>query len=170
MLHLAVGGLYLFVFHTVRQIILDLHARRLRLHAQVHILGDQRNESSGIAVAHPHRRGEDAVVLYVVLEEFPELRGERMVGLQPDVTQTLAYGQAVLSERLMLRNTIYVPQEMPGVVCEGVVALLELVQFLHYGDRDHQMVVLEMTYCIVVVQDDVRVQHEDLGFSHNRSY
>src|SRR5208337_4271709 len=58
------------------------------------------------------------------------------------------------------------PVELAGklarVEVDDLVALLELVDLLQHGDGDHDRVLLEGVDAVVVVEDDVRVQDEDL--------
>ena len=89
-----------------------------------------------------------------------------MVGLHLDSAKPRRYGEAVAPEDLPLRDAVYVAHESPGIVCESIVTLLELVQFLDYGNRYHQVIVLEFAYSLVVVQYNVCIQHEDFRFSH----
>ena len=108
-------------------------------------------------VAHPHGGGKDAVVLGVVLEEVLELGGEGVVGLQLDETQAFAQRVAPLAVGFAVHQLVHLAHEGTGVEAEGVVALLELVQFLHHGHGNHNVVVLELPDGGVVVQDNVGV-------------
>ena len=54
------------------------------------------------------------------------------------------------------------------IMKKSIIALLELVHFLYHGDGDDEIVILELAYCIVVVEDHIGVQHKDLRFAHMR--
>ena len=165
-LHLAVGILYLCFVHTVGQIILHLHSGGLGFHPQVHILGDQRHEGAGMIVPHPDGGSEDAVVLDVIYEKVLQFIREGVVGLHFYKAQVLAYGQTFLSEGLAVGDLVQVPEEMAGIVRQRIVALLELVEFFHHGDGNHEVIVPETPDGFVIVQRDVGVQHEDFWFTH----
>ena len=72
------------VLNFVGKIVLNLHADGLGLDTQVHILGDQSDESPGIVVPDPHGGRQYAVVGDVVGEHPGELLRKRMVGLDLD--------------------------------------------------------------------------------------
>ena len=103
------------------------------------------------------------MVLNVVAEEILILRREGMVGLYLDVTQLLSQRNAPLTELHPFREGVYLPHEGTGVEIHGFVAFLELVQFLDHRHGDDDVVILEIFHALVVVQDDVGVQHENLG-------
>ena len=86
-----------------------------------------------------------------------------MPGVYPDVAQPLAYRHAVLPEGLSVGDPVDVPEESSGIEGQIVVAFLELVEFLDDSDRNDQVVVLELSDGLVVVQDDVRVKNKDFG-------
>ena len=107
-------------------------------------------------VPHPHGGGKDAVVLDIVPKHLLVLGGEGMVGFQFDAAQFLT--QAVSPQAgLAVHQFVHFPHKRAGVETEGVVALLELVQFLHHGDGDNNVIILELLDGIVVVQDNVGV-------------
>lgn len=117
-------------------------------------------------VAHPHRRREYAVVLDVVLEHRGVLLAEGVVRLHLYPSQPRSYGKPVATEVLSLGDAVYVAHEAPGIVRQRIVALLELVKFLNYGYRDYQIVVLELAYSFVVVEDNICIQHEYFRLTH----
>ena len=88
-----------------------------------------------------------------------------MVGLDLYLAQTLAERDSVLAEHLALREAVDVADEAAGVEGEGVAALLELVELLDDGYGYDDVVVLELADGLVVVQDDIGVQHEYLRLS-----
>ena len=102
------------------------------------------------------------MVLDVVHEQVPELRLEGVVGLDLDVAAATPERDAPRAEGLVVRQFIDFAHEPARVETQCVVAFLEFVEFLDDGDRNHQVVVLELPDGLVVVEDDVRVQHEDL--------
>ena len=152
-----------FVVHAAGLVVLRGHADGLRLQAQVDVLGHQGDEPAGVLLPHPQGRGQDPVVLGVVLEQVGEFGGEGVVGLDLDVAEPFPEGDALGSELPFVGELVDVPHEGAGVEREGVVALLELVQFLDHGDGDHEVVLLEPLDRLVVVQDDVGVEDEYLG-------
>ena len=79
--------------------------------------------------------------------------------------EVFAEGDALRPEFPLVRELVDVTHEGAGVVGEGVVPLLELVQLLDDRDGNHEVVVLELLDGLVVVQDDVRVEDEYLGHS-----
>ena len=103
------------------------------------------------------------MVLGVVLEQVRELGCEGVVGLDLDAAEPFPEGDALGAEFPLVGEFVDVPHEGAGVVREGVVALLELVQFLDHGDGDYEVVLLEPLDRLVVVQDDVCVEDEYLG-------
>ena len=155
----------MLVFDLVGQVVLDRHADGLGLHAQVDVLGHQGDEPAGVLRPHPQGRGQDPVVLGVVLEQVGEFGGEGVVGFDLDVAEPLPEGDALGPELPLVGELVDVPHEGAGVEREGVVALLELVQFLDHGDGDHEVVLLEPLDRLVVVQDDVGVEDKYLGHS-----
>ena len=152
-----------FVVHAAGLVVLRGHADGLRLQAQVDVLGHQGDEPAGVLRPHPQGRGQDPVVLGVVLEQVGEFGGEGVVGFDLDVAEPLAEGDALGPELPLVGELVDVPHEGAGVEREGVVALLELVQFLDHGDGDHEVVLLEPLDRLVVVQDDVGVEDKYLG-------
>ena len=98
----------------------------------------------------------------VIVEHASHVLGESVVRFDLDVPQSFPDRKPVPAEQFPLRDPVDFSHETPGVVGKGVVSFLELVQFFHDRDRDHQVVVLEFSDRLVVMQDDVRVEHENL--------
>ena len=88
-----------------------------------------------------------------------------MVGLDLDLAQAFPDRDSVLAEHLSLCQAVDLADEAPGVERERVAAFLELVKLLDNGYRNDDVVVLELPDSLVVMQDDVGVQHEYLGLS-----
>ena len=154
-----------FVVHPAGLVVLRGHADGLRLQAQVDVLGHQGHKTARVLLPHPQGGGQDPVVLGVVLEQVGEFGGEGVVGFDLDVAEPLPEGDALGPELPLVGELVDVPHEGAGIEREGVVALLELVQFLDHGDGDHEVVLLEPLDRLVVVQDDVGVEDEYLGHS-----
>ena len=60
------------------------------------------------------------------------------------------------------------PHEVPCVETEGIVPFLEFVQFFDDGGRDDDVVFLELSDALEVMQDYVCVEHEYLRPSGSR--
>ena len=108
-------------------------------------------------VPHPHCRGKDAVILNVVTEKVLVFRGKRMVGLYFYITQLLSKRNAAGTKIVLVREFIDLTHERARVKTKVVLTLLEFVQFFNDGDRDYNVIVLELLHGIEVVEDDVCV-------------
>ena len=85
-----------------------------------------------------------------------------MVGFHPDATESLGYLHSALSKLLALGDPVDFPHESPRVIAECIISFLELVEFLHHGDRDYQVIFLEFLYRLVVMEDDIGIKDEYL--------
>ena len=110
-----------------------------------------------MSVPHPHCRGEDAVILDIVTEKVLELRGERMVGLYLYESQLFPKRHTARAEIVFVRELVDFTHESARVETQGILTFFELVQFLDYCNRNHNVIVLELLDGIVVVEDDVSV-------------
>ena len=153
------------VVHAAAEVILGVHPGSLGLEPKIDVFGNQGYFLARMRVSHPHGGGKDAVVLDVVAEEVLELRGEGVIGLQLDITQFFSKRNAARTKGLLVRELVDFPHEGPRIETEGVVTLLEFVQFLNDGNGDHNVVVLKLPHALVVVQDDVGVQYKNFGHS-----
>ena len=105
------------------------------------------------------------MILDVILEKILHLVRKRMVGLDLDLAQAFGDGNPILAEQPAVRNPVHVTHEASSVVGELVGAFLEFVEFLDDSHRYDNVVVLEFAYGLVIMQDDIGVQHENLGLS-----
>ena len=80
-----------------------------------------------------------------------------MVGFNLDESQARTQRKTALAHLVLVRELGDFPHEGAGVETQGIISLLELVQFLHHGHRDHDVVVLELLHALVVVKDDIGV-------------
>ena len=104
------------------------------------------------------------MVLNIILEEILVLIRERMVRLNLDVAHTFADRHALFTEQLALGQSVKLPHEAAGIEGKGVIALLELVQFLHHRYRDDDIVILELSDSLVVVENYIGIKYENFGF------
>ena len=86
-----------------------------------------------------------------------------MIGLNLYLPESFRYRDAIFPEKPSLGDPVQIPHESTRVVSELVGTFLELVQFLDHSDRDHYVIILELAYSFVVVEDDVGVQDKNLG-------
>ena len=158
------GVFHAVFFDSVREIVLSHHSCGLRLHPEVDVLGDEGSETSGIIVPDPYCSGENPVVLDVVVEKVLHIVREGVVRLDLDVAETLAERDSGLAEHLPFGEPVDQPHEAPCIETQGIIAFLELVQLLYHGNRNDNVIVLELLDRLVVVQDDIGVEHEDFRF------
>ena len=64
---------------------------------------------------------------------------------------------------MLVRTLVYLSHECAGVETERVISLLELVQLFYDGNRNDNVIILELLYCIKVMKYDVGVQNKYLG-------
>ena len=86
-----------------------------------------------------------------------------MVGLDLQAAQFPAQRDTVRAGLLSFDQVAHLTHEGTGVEMDGFVALLELVQFLDDGNGNDNVIILELFDTLIVVQDDVGIQHEYLG-------
>ena len=61
------------------------------------------------------------------------------------------------------RDAVETAEELAGLEVDVVVPLLEAVEFFQDRDRDGDVVFFEIANATGVVQDDIRVEDEELG-------
>ena len=67
------------------------------------------------------------------------------------------------------RDLIETAEELAGLEVDVVVSLFEAVEFFQDRDRDGDVVLFEIANAAGVVQDDIRVQDEELGIVLRRA-
>ncbi len=78
-----------------------------------------------------------------------------------DEDPAVAQGYAFV-QQLVAAHGVELAGKLAGVEIDDLVALFEPVDLFKDRDRDDDVVLLEGVHAIVIVQDDVRIQNEDL--------
>ena len=105
------------------------------------------------------------MVRNIVPEQLLVFGRKGMVGFDLQATQLTAQRDTVRAGLLAFYQVADLAHEGPGIEVDGFVAFLELVQFLDDRDGNHDVVVLKLFDALIVVQDDIGVQHEDFGLA-----
>ena len=142
-----------------RLVVLRLDPDALGLHADVDVLGDQDHAVLAVFLGKVERQGDDAMVGFVLPEHVAEERIPLDVRLHDE---SAAAGQRdPIAQELVPAHGIELAGELARVEVDGLVPFLELVDLLQHGDRDDNIVLLERADAVVVMKDDVCVEHED---------
>ena len=149
----------------VRRVILRADADRLRLHPQIRILGDEDYLPARIVPLDGKCCPQDAVVGGVLEKRIVEADAGAGAEDHPDRPQPLAQ-RAPLRREHVAGEGVKAAEELAGLEMDVFVAPLELVELLENGDRNRDVVLLELPNAAAVVEDDVGVEDEEFGGQH----
>ena len=85
-----------------------------------------------------------------------------------DRSQSRAQGRPLLGKDIA-RDLVETAEELAGLEVDVVVPFLEAVEFFQDRDRDGDVVFFKIANAAGVVQDDIRVQNEELGIMLRRA-
>ena len=148
--------------HLVGGVVLGPEAERLGLHPQVRVFGDQDHRPRGLLLLERERGPQDAVVGRVLEKRLVEPLLGRPAEHDADRAEALAKRAASGGEHVAGQG-VDPAEKLAGLEVDVFVAPLELVEFLEHRDRDRDVVFLEIPDAAAVVEDHVRVEHEQFG-------
>jgi hypothetical protein len=150
----------------VCRVVLRGQPERAGLHPQVGVFGDQHDFAVCFQMAQRERRVQNAVIGVVSHEGATDAIG---VDAQDDsnASRRVAQRDAVFGDHVA-GELIQFPQKLAGLSVNVAAALLEPVQLFEHGDGDRDVVLVEIEDAGRVVQDDVRIENEQLDLSGRR--
>ncbi len=155
--------LALHVLHLAGEVVLGHDVEALGLQPKGDVLAHQHHLAVLVLTLKGQRRIDDLMVVLAVLEHLGGVHTvEVVLGHHLELALAGAVQRYPIRQQVALGDAVEVPDELPRLVVDGVVAFFEGVKFFKDLDGDGDAMLLEAFDGRVVVKDHRGVQHEDL--------
>ena len=154
------------IHDLICDIILTKKSDRTGLHTQIHIFGHQNRLHFRIFRRQIFSCRENQMIRFPDRERLPYFSSRHIAGHYKQTSQSFSQFHP-FGEKFVACQHIQFTYKLTSIEINLLVSLLKLIQFFEYDKREIDIIFLKVLQAIVVVKNNICVQHKIFLSSHD---